>query len=326
MSQLLSLSVSYSSPSPLSFSPLFHTDQTAALCSFPPFFFTVHSLWSISPPPTFQSPSFRFLHFSRVSSLKPQLFYLSLSPFSPSLAYPHFLPLYHCMFKESQKRVGWNRKEGEKRREGKRRKTWEENTGSTCSPGFLFSSPCSSPSRCLCFLSVTNVKACRPAASPSSSSSSAYYYDFHYKIPKSALCYISSLFLKIIHFAYSGNFFVLFSSKNQPATLRCKDYGDGDVAESGWEDDSCRQMKRSAFTCILFQRCIKGIFYYMYVYIIYDFQQWGCFNSKLISCHSQRSPTESFSHTCGTALEMEISIAFLAIMNRRIAMKFSTDI
>lgn len=119
-------------------------------------------------------------------------------------------------------------------------------------------------------------------------------------------------------------FFALFSSKNQPATLGCKDYGD--VAESGWENDSRRQMKRTAFTCILFQRCIKGIFYCMYVYIIYDFQQWGCFNSKLILCHFQRSPTESFSHTCGTAGEMEISIAFLAIMNRRIATKFSTDI
>lgn len=123
------------------------------------------------------------------------------------------------MFQESQKRESWNREKGEKRREGKRRKTWEEYTGSTCSPGFLFSSPCSSPSCCLCFLSVTNVKACRPAASTSSSPSSAYYYDFHYKIPKSALCYISSLFLKIIHFAYSGHFFALFSSKNQPATL-----------------------------------------------------------------------------------------------------------
>lgn len=117
MSQLLSLSVSYSSPSPLSFSPLFHTDQTATLCSFPPFFYTVHSLWSIYPPPTFQSPSFRFLHFSCVSSLKPQLFYLSLAAFSLSLSYPHFLPLYHCMFKESQKRESWNRKKGEKRRE-----------------------------------------------------------------------------------------------------------------------------------------------------------------------------------------------------------------
>lgn len=117
MSQLLSLSVSYSSPSPLSFSPLFHTDQTAALCSFPPFlycpFIMKHLSSSHISVPILSFPSL----FSCVLSKTTVVLFISRSLLSISILFSFSPALSLHVQREPEKRE----LEQRKRREEKRR-------------------------------------------------------------------------------------------------------------------------------------------------------------------------------------------------------------
>lgn len=122
MSQLLSLSVSYSSPSPLSFSPLFHTDQTAALCSFPPFlhcpFIMKHLSSSHVSVPILSFPSLFLCVLSKTHSYsiylsQPSLYLYPILIFSRSIT--------ACSKRARKERAGIEKKERrEERGKGER--------------------------------------------------------------------------------------------------------------------------------------------------------------------------------------------------------------